>query len=413
MSNRGKRYDSEPKLNYKKVIGVIVAIAVIIMIIISIINIVKTGKQKIEVKKYSYYVSYENGKFGVIDNEGNNIIEPSYDEMISIPNSSKPIFICVYDINEADGTYKTKAINDKNEEILAGYDKIEALDNYDSKQNIWYEDNVLKVSKNGKYGIIDFEGKEVLPCDYDEITALNGVKSNILVKKAGNIGLVNEKGQTIVPVQYKNVLTLKEGYKNEYIVVNENDQYGLINTSGVVVIEPKYEMVKYLNSSSMFAIKEAGVWKVIDIGNGNIVIDGGYDDIIQAKTDSFVIVKNGKIIARGYNQKETKTDTTKHAEIIAIQKASKKLKAWRLLECEMYVTLEPCSMCAGAIINSRIKKVYYGTSDNKTGAVGSVLNLFEDFTFNHKVEYEKNIMQTECENILKQFFKELRKNKNV
>ena len=123
--------------------------------------------------------------------------------------------------------------------------------------------------------------------------------------------------------------------------------------------------------------------------------------------------KNGKIIARGYNQKETKTDTTKHAEIIAIQKASKKLKAWRLLDCEMYVTLEPCSMCAGAIINSRIKKVYYGTSDNKTGAVGSVLNLFEDFTFNHKVEYEKNIMQTECENILKQFFKELRKNKNV
>ena len=121
-----------------------------------------------------------------------------------------------------------------------------------------------------------------------------------------------------------------------------------------------------------------------------------------------VIVKNGKIIARGYNQKETKTDTTKHAEIIAIQKASQKLKAWRLLDCEMYVTLEPCSMCAGAIINSRIKKVYYGTSDNKTGAVGSVLNLFEDFTFNHKVEYEKNIMQTECENILKQFFKELK-----
>ena len=116
---------------------------------------------------------------------------------------------------------------------------------------------------------------------------------------------------------------------------------------------------------------------------------------------------------RGYNQKETKTDTTKHAEMIAIQKSSQKLKAWRLLDCEMYVTLEPCSMCAGAIINSRIKKVYYGTSDNKTGAVGSVLNLFEDFTFNHKVEYEKNIMQTECENILKQFFKELRKNKNV
>ena len=122
-----------------------------------------------------------------------------------------------------------------------------------------------------------------------------------------------------------------------------------------------------------------------------------------------VIVKNGEIIARAHNLKETKTDTTKHAEILAIQKASKKLKSWRLLDCEMYVTLEPCSMCAGAIINSRIKKLYIGAQDEKTGAAGSVLNLFEDFTFNHKVEVEKNILKDECEEILKRFFKELRK----
>ena len=121
-----------------------------------------------------------------------------------------------------------------------------------------------------------------------------------------------------------------------------------------------------------------------------------------------VIVKNGEIISRAHNLKETKNDTTKHAEIIAIQKASKKIEAWRLEECEMYVTLEPCSMCAGAIINSRIKKVYMGTKDSKTGACGSVLNLFEDYTFNHKVEYEIGIMQEECEKILKDFFKELR-----
>ena len=126
-----------------------------------------------------------------------------------------------------------------------------------------------------------------------------------------------------------------------------------------------------------------------------------------------VIVKDGKIIARGHNLKETKEDTTKHAEIIAIQKASKKLSEWRLIDCEMYVTLEPCAMCAGAIINSRIKKVYIGTMDEKTGAVGSVLNLFEDFTFNHKVEVEKGILQEECKKMLKQFFKELRKSKNV
>ena len=121
-----------------------------------------------------------------------------------------------------------------------------------------------------------------------------------------------------------------------------------------------------------------------------------------------VIVKNGEIIARAHNLKETKTDTTKHAEILVIQRASKKLNAWRLEECEMYVTLEPCTMCAGAIINSRIKKVYIGTMDAKTGACGSVLNLFEDYKFNHKVDYEVGIMQEECEAILKKFFKELR-----
>ncbi len=124
-----------------------------------------------------------------------------------------------------------------------------------------------------------------------------------------------------------------------------------------------------------------------------------------------VIVKDGKIIAKAHNLKETKTDTTKHAEILAIQKASKKLESWRLLDCEMYITLEPCSMCAGAIINSRIKKVYIGALDEKTGAAGYVLNLFEDYKFNHKVEVEKGVMQEECENILKDFFKMLRKYK--
>lgn len=122
-----------------------------------------------------------------------------------------------------------------------------------------------------------------------------------------------------------------------------------------------------------------------------------------------VIVKDNKIIARAYNRKETGKDTTKHAEIIAIQKASKKLETWRLIDCEMYVTLEPCSMCAGAIIQSRIKKIYIGTMDEKTGACGSVLNLLEDYKFNHQVEVEKNVLKTECEEILKQFFKELRK----
>ncbi len=124
-----------------------------------------------------------------------------------------------------------------------------------------------------------------------------------------------------------------------------------------------------------------------------------------------IIVKEHKIIARAYNEKEYKRDTTKHAEILAIQKASKKLKSWRLQDCDMYVTLEPCSMCAGALIQARIRKLYIGTMDKKTGACGSVLNLLEDYTFNHKLEVEKGILQKDCENILKIFFKELREKK--
>lgn len=124
-----------------------------------------------------------------------------------------------------------------------------------------------------------------------------------------------------------------------------------------------------------------------------------------------VIVKDGKIIARGYNKKEEKKDTTQHAEIIAIQKASRKIGAWRLQDCEIYVTLEPCAMCTGALIQARLKRVYIGTMDPKTGACGSVLNLLEDYKFNHKVEVETNIMQKECEKILKDFFKYLRSKK--
>lgn len=124
-----------------------------------------------------------------------------------------------------------------------------------------------------------------------------------------------------------------------------------------------------------------------------------------------VIVKDGKIIARGHNIKETKTDPTKHAEIIAIQKASKKLQTWRLSGCTMYVTLEPCSMCAGSLIQARIDKVVIGTMDEKTGACGSVLNLLSDYKFNHTVQIETGIMQEECKTILQQFFKELRARK--
>lgn len=126
-----------------------------------------------------------------------------------------------------------------------------------------------------------------------------------------------------------------------------------------------------------------------------------------------VIVKDNKIIARAHNLKETSLNAVSHAEILAIQKACKKLGSWRLTDCDMYVTLEPCAMCSGALINARIRKLYIGTNDPKTGACGSKLNLLEDVTFNHKIDIERNVLQKECETILKDFFKFLReRNKN-
>ena len=124
-----------------------------------------------------------------------------------------------------------------------------------------------------------------------------------------------------------------------------------------------------------------------------------------------VIVKDGKIIARGHNQKEEKQDTTMHAEIIVIKKASKKINNWRLNNCELYVTLEPCPMCAGAIVNSRFKKIYIGAMDEKNGACGSVSNILEEYTQNFKVELER-LNHEPCKKILKDFFKELREVKN-
>ncbi len=124
-----------------------------------------------------------------------------------------------------------------------------------------------------------------------------------------------------------------------------------------------------------------------------------------------IIVKDGKIIARAHNQKEGKNDTTKHAEIIAIQKASKKLNNWRLEGTTMYITLEPCTMCIGAIIGARIKKIYFGAMDEKTGACGSVLNIPQDYPFNHIVEVEGKLLEKECKTILQDFFKLLRKRK--
>ncbi len=132
---------------------------------------------------------------------------------------------------------------------------------------------------------------------------------------------------------------------------------------------------------------------------------------IQEVPIGCVIVSEGKIIARGYNRRNTDKNTLAHAELSAIKKASKKLGDWRLEGCTMYVTLEPCQMCAGAIVQARMDKVVIGSMNPKAGCAGSVLNLLQIPAFNHQVELEIGILEEECSSMLSGFFRNLREQK--
>jgi tRNA(adenine34) deaminase len=125
-----------------------------------------------------------------------------------------------------------------------------------------------------------------------------------------------------------------------------------------------------------------------------------------------VVVHDHQMIGTGYNLRETSQTTLSHAELIAIQKANEKIGSWRLEDCTLYVTLEPCPMCAGAILQSRIKRVVYGAPDPKAGSVHSLMNLLNDERFNHQAEVTSGVLEKECGQLLKDFFKELRERKN-
>lgn len=123
-----------------------------------------------------------------------------------------------------------------------------------------------------------------------------------------------------------------------------------------------------------------------------------------------VVVRGDEIVGRGYNRREEAKNALAHAELMAIDDACRKLGGWRLWQCDIYVTLEPCPMCAGAIINSRIQNVYYGAKDQKAGSVGSLINLFE-IQYNHKPTVVSGVLEEECSAILSDFFKKLREKK--
>ena len=293
--SKGKRYEGEQKLNVKKVFAVIIAIAVIIMFVIGIGRLFN-GESVTQEKTVAlrYFPVYTEGKWGVIDSRGNIIINPEYDEYIVIPDSSEAIFICTVNVNYDEGTYETRVLNEKGEELFTDYDTVEAVENYDSSNNLWYESGILKVSKDGQYGIIDTNGSQIVSPEYDSITALKGVTNSLLTEKDGSYGIVDNVGSVIIDNEYAEILPISDQYENGYIVIDENDKYGVINYTKTVAIENKYDEIKQVyDSGKNYIVREGNDWKVVDI-DGNEYLSGEYDDIVSISGENAVVEEGRK-----------------------------------------------------------------------------------------------------------------------
>lgn len=166
----------------------------------------------------------------------------------------------------------------------------------------------------------------------------------------------------------------------------------------------------YLIISLLYFFKRMESWDEMDEQFMELAIEEAKKAwMINEVPIGAVIVYEGEVVAQGYNVRETSQTTLSHAELIAIHKANDYIGSWRLEDCTLYVTLEPCPMCAGAIIQSRIKRVVFGASDPKAGCAGTLMNLLDDQRFNHQAEVVGGVLEEQCGQLLKDFFKQLRK----
>lgn len=294
--SRGRRFENEPKLNVKKVFAVIIAIAVLVMFVFIIKGILQKGEEKGKITSESYYTIFKDNKWGVINSNGETIIDPSYAEMIVIPDNKKDVFICTYDVNYETGDYKTKAINSKNEQIFKDYAQIEAIQNSDENNNLWYEKNALKVMKNNKYGLINLDGKEILPTQYDEIQGIKGISNCLKIKKENQYGIANAEGKIIIESKYSDITILGKDDKSGFIVKDETGKHGILNYLGIQILEPKFEAVKNIYGNDLYVIIEANTEKIVD-KEGKIILDNGYDkvsQILKNKDNGIIYEKDGK-----------------------------------------------------------------------------------------------------------------------
>ena len=370
--SKGKRYNGKThnnsksskrgeSLNYKKVVGVIIFVVLAIAFIFGIKWVLKENEDKISKVNITYAAVYTNNKWGVIDDEGNIVIEPTYDEMIQIPNPKKPIFICTYDTNYDTGVYKTKAINEKNKQIYNSYDLIEPIDNFKTDSNeFWYEENVLRVKKGGKFGIINFNGKELIKPEYEEITSLKGTKEHLLLKKSDKYGIADLSGKVIIEENYKEITGTGDS-KNGYIVINEegkagyiagngeklispvyddlgivqagdevhlrfkkDDKFGVLNLDNTILLLSKYDDIKPEAGENNFIVKTDENWEVID-AEENVLLSDNYQNINFAFDDNYIVKREDK-----FSMVNTSGEIQLPAEYTAISYR----KGTGLIECE-------------------------------------------------------------------------------
>lgn len=264
MSNnkgKNKKTKTSENLDFKKIaILVVVLLAVIIVVLVIRRNIILGNKEKQEESR-GYYASFKDNKWGVIDSTGATIIDPSYQELIVIPNEKKDVFLCTYNVNYETGEYETKAINSQNQEILTEYEKVEPIAN-----STLYEENVLKIKKDNKYGIIDLDGKELVPPTYNEISVFGQSSSD------------------------------------GYIVKNEEGKYGLIDSTNNQILEMKYDLIDLVHGNDLYVVTEGENKKVIK-KSGEEVVSGNFETITSI-ADGIIFQKDGK---QGYMTLEGET----------------------------------------------------------------------------------------------------------
>lgn len=294
----------------KKIIILVVVLIVVIAIAVTLtMYFRKRAKYVYDIEvvtQREYNTINVDNRYGVIDGNGNVVIEPTYD-VIQIPNPSKPVFICMSDYNTETKQYQTKVLNDKKEQIITGYDNVQAIPTETTADGIPFEKTVLKYLKNGKYGLISMDGKEITDPVYDDISAVNYKEGMLLVEQDGKVGVININGMQVIKVEYDSI-TVDNYYnvdtkyeRTGFIVCKRGEngyRYGYIDYQGDIILDAEYtELARVTemeedNAIYLIAYKDgqAGLLR-----NKKIILNHEYENITyNSYNDVFVIQRNGK-----------------------------------------------------------------------------------------------------------------------